>query len=527
MTAAKSALADFDTYLEELGYTLADLSSYKAPYTALQNAVEEYEKVLQAERLSQTVYAPVEMEFLNDYFATKAERGGQNDTLWFDGTKPYNAYLGWYTQSTALPMSRTKATNGGVISVDYSTEGLNKKAELNDGRYVLPVGGVPYRLGEINEGVLDANAYDIGVQVAISEDNMLNNRLDEKYALSKGTSTYTVQSGKFPVTVANAKKVNVLTTSLHALYEDSPKLYTVNALVHLDNGDTVGYILLTAPSKASGIYEVNNAVVFVPKNSETDYSTYSAITNGIGGEVKTLAEMTEYKIADIKLPSAPEVNGTTVDKGCYKGLTGEKVGTTRTFTYDNVILPESTEILSADWSWERKATISSFEITAPEGRTITAVEFIHDAGPTLYNDYVPAVGGYAAMKTSENGYTGSNYYIPATIDGCDDYQPYVRITRNCHFSAVLGMTAETTGTALVTINNVTQLANKPYTVILAYYGDNEGELLGTKVVHGFSTTDKTTAFTVNGDNMPSGTKVVKGFIWKDFTTLIPLTVVNK
>lgn len=588
--------------LEECEALRAKIAELKAVSSYITDAdfntekLEAAEEAFKADRLSKTVYAPIEMDMPNDYFATRAERGGSSDTFWFDGTKPYNAYLGYLGINDKLPMTRIKYSNGNVISVDGKADtALNKIATLKDGRYVLPMGEVPYRLGEITENVLDGNAFEPGLQILKSDTNLLNSKIDDRYttSLSSDTSYYTVQAGKFPVTVPNANKVNVLTTSMTNGTTSGPfGLYTVNALVHLDDGTYVGYILLTAPgctNKAGR--NINQSVLFVPKNS--GLTTYADIKAAVGGEVKTLEDMTKYHYSDVKLPGASAVQGSSISRYHNVGLTDTRQ-VDRKFYYDNLIMPEETKMIYRDFGYTVDGFVSSFEIEAPAGRTITAVEFIHDGGSTLRDGYAPAVNALA----DGSGSTASMFLVPSTLAGVEDYDVYVAITRNCRYSAILGMTAEATGaeavaglntlmanaktsadieavealkayidgenvlesdldaksvaayetakqninvegtievsfeegalaSALVTINNITKLAGKPYKVILAYYNEDESQLLGTKVVSGLSTTDAKATFTVDGDNMPGGTKVVKGFLWKDFTTLVPLTPVSK
>lgn len=64
LVAAKQAIADFDAYLADLGYELIDLGSFKAPYTALQTRIAEYEA--NADRLNALYagerYTPVKLK---------------------------------------------------------------------------------------------------------------------------------------------------------------------------------------------------------------------------------------------------------------------------------------------------------------------------------------------------------------------------------------------------------------------------------------------------------------------------------
>ncbi len=54
LETAKAAIADFDAYLADLGYTLADLASYKTPYTDLKAEIAEYELKLEEEVINST-----------------------------------------------------------------------------------------------------------------------------------------------------------------------------------------------------------------------------------------------------------------------------------------------------------------------------------------------------------------------------------------------------------------------------------------------------------------------------------------
>lgn len=404
--------------------------------------VEEPEEP-ESENAKKAVYAPVEMGLLSDYFATKAER--RNQTEWINSSS-YLAYLGYKSSnSDRLPMDRTDLNSGGVISIDAAATSLSGIAELKNDRYVLTIDGVPYTMGKTQEGVMDGNAFAPGETVKNIENNLALANVDEKYTLelkSDGTY-YTIVSGKYPVATPTSK-INVVTTSMENQSKSASYcLYTVDAKVYLDNGETVDYTLLTGEGVKTNTISPADAILFVPKASASTYNSYSAINGAIGGAVKTLADMPNVKLTDIKLPSAPEAKGPKVDKGKLVGLDGNTNLATRQFYYQNVILPEAYQILDVDRSYVTYAYANSFEITAPEGTKITAVEFIHDSGGSYSKDedgYANTVGAY--IKTA--GATNSEVLVPATVEGLEDYDVYVRTKRNCHHCAVIGMTAEST-----------------------------------------------------------------------------------
>ena len=249
-------------------------------------------------------------------------------------------------------------------------------------------------------------------------------------------------SGKFPVEKAS-NKINIVTTSLENQSTATKYcLYTVDAKVYLDNGETVDYTLLTGEGVKQNTISINDAILFVPKASAETYNSYASINGAVGGDVRTLANMTGVKLADIKLPSAPSVAGPSVSKGYLLGLEGNTTQAATQFYYQNLILPEKQQIIDVDRTSITYAYASSFEITAPKGTKITAVEFMHDSGGSFSSGdscYASAVGAY---KEKEG--TSAAVLIPATIAGVEDYNVYVRAKRNCHHSAVLGMTVETT-----------------------------------------------------------------------------------
>lgn len=73
----------------------------------------------------------------------------------------------------------------------------------------------------------------------------------------------------------------------------------------------------------------------------------------------------------------------------------------------------------------------------------------------------------------------------------------------------------------VEVNNLAELANKPYVVIVAYY-DDEGNYMGAHIENKLSSAANKEVFTITGKNCPASASKVKGFIWKSFSTLIPL-----
>ena len=75
--------------------------------------------------------------------------------------------------------------------------------------------------------------------------------------------------------------------------------------------------------------------------------------------------------------------------------------------------------------------------------------------------------------------------------------------------------------AKVTIHNAAELAGKPYTVIMAYYGEDD-VMLDKEIKSGITTTEETVTLTFNKADFPAETKKVKVLVWKDFTTLVPL-----
>ncbi len=447
------ALNEVLSALDSETLTLEQIEDYRAQIEAIKasneyvldtdfdtTALDEAEKKYQDQR---PLYAPVEMGLLTDYFATKAER---TSTEWLN-QESYLAYLGYY-KANAIEQpatNRTEKSHGGVISIDATAASINGISELKNGRYVLTVGDVPYTIGKTTEGVVDANAFAPGEMISKIEGNLVLPNIDEKYTLnlSKDGTYYTVYSGKFPVEKASSK-INIVTTSLENQGTATKYcLYTVDAKVYLDNGETVDYTLLTGEGVKKNTISINDAILFVPKASAETYNSYASINGAVGGDVKTLANMTDVKLADIKLPSAPSVAGPSVSKGYLLGLEGNTTLAATNFYYQNLILPEKQQIIDIDRTDTTYAYASSFEITAPKGTKITAVEFIHDAGGSFSKDesgYANTIGGYIETANATN----SAVLVPATVEGLEDYDVYVRAKRNCHHSAVLGMTVETT-----------------------------------------------------------------------------------
>ena len=423
---------------------IKELSEYVLDRDFETTALDEAENKYGDQR---PLYAPVEMEMLTDLFATSAER--RDEVNWINPNS-YHAWLGFGSSTNKLPFAeRTKITSGCVLTVDHNnTTALQGIAELKKGRYVLEVGGVPYRLGKITEGVLDQNAFAPGEMIMNTESNILEKYMDKKFAmyLSGDETYYTISGGKFDVAIPT-EKINVLTTSLNnQKTATNYGLYAVAAKAYLDNGESVDYTLLTGEAFQKEYTDINDAVLFVPKNTETEYNSYAAINGAIGTEVKTLESMEGVKLSKIKLPSAPEVAGTSVSTSNYQGISGEKVTVARKYYYQNVILPEAVQELAVDrGTYVTGAYASSFELVAPKGTKITAVEFMHDSGGTLAYDskggatYADAVGAFISSNS-----TAAYVLVPATVEGVEDYDVYVRIKRNCHHSAILGVTSETT-----------------------------------------------------------------------------------
>ena len=75
--------------------------------------------------------------------------------------------------------------------------------------------------------------------------------------------------------------------------------------------------------------------------------------------------------------------------------------------------------------------------------------------------------------------------------------------------------------AKVTIFNKAQYKGKPYSIIMAYYDENE-EMLDTFIKNNVTTTEEEITVMIENADFPAGTKKVKLFVWKNFETLLPI-----
>ena len=434
---------------------LKAVSSYITDDDFDTSKLEEAEERIKAEKLSGSIYAPIEMEMFMDVFGTVTEtRTYRKDYE----NNPYMKYVGYNGTNTNWPTAFTK--NASVFSAGKGTNTswveLSETTTLENGRHIFEIGGVKFRLGEITEGKVDGNAFMPGA--IYKTENYRNNPYvpdfdENNYYISKNekAGTTTINAGTFPVNVGKVDSINVLVSTLPALNNAALRPQAVEVRYKEADAPTEFHLLMVG--NINKLPE--EAMVYIPSDK-------IEAVNSIETLMENKLELTGYSINDVTFPSDSE-------------LTWKNYGITHKYT--SFILPENTKVLATADRYDKTYAgyVNNFEIPVNPNYTVESISFTTDGSGNWSQKYTPNVGGYAeknrdnindatgeAYKTGEekDGImdsvgTDADTYIPVTLKGFTGGQVYVRTSRNCSNSVILGMTAEITGTKFIEkLNNL-------------------------------------------------------------------------
>lgn len=327
LNVAKAELAEFDAFLEGLGYTLDQLGSYKAPYTNLKEKIEKFEKDADKNEVLSNKYTQLEMVGPWDMFATGDDIKDANWKVTSTAAAPnLLAYKGW--QQSSSGNIQPSASNLYAFRADMM-EGtaINKNT---DGRYYINVGSVPFKLGEIKttagergtngwipRGKLTPNTITEGLIPDIATTG------DVTYAYGTGGYATNIMQGTFNINKENTSAINFLTTGVHYGASNN-KLYDVYVKYEGEEVEEHGFMFAGNLSQS-----VEEAVFAIPASEYDKIMADESLT-------KDMRELETYTVDEIN---------------ALRGYTStSSVDTSKTITSKNYTLAQFNEALGLNLS---------------------------------------------------------------------------------------------------------------------------------------------------------------------------------